>query len=273
MINRTHIPRPPLSNFIDLFWSYEGYYQSHDKERVLPDGSVELVINLAEDQINVYDSEDPDQFQRHRGSLISGPHSGFSVIDTASQTSVIGVHFKPGGAFPFLGFPARELHNQVVSSDEIWGIAALDLRDQLLEAETPEARFLILEKFLLTRAGDSLALHPAVAFALQHFQGVSQTQKISDVTGELGLSSRRFIQVFREQVGMTPKVFCRIVRFQEVLRLIGKRQNVDWTDIALACGYYDQAHFIHDFRAFSGLNPKAYLSLQGEHQNHVPLQD
>ena len=93
------------------------------------------------------------------------------------------------------------------------------------------------------------------------------------MTERIGLSPRRFIQVFREEVGLTPKLFCRIRRFQEVLGLIGRGQHVEWAEVALACGYFDQAHFIHDFRAFSGLNPKAYLAHRGEHLNHVPLCD
>ena len=64
--------------------------------------------------------------------------------------------------------------------------------------------------------------------------------------------------------GVTPKQFCRVQRFQEVLRRLWKKQQVDWVDIALSCGYYNQAHFINDFKAFSGLNPMAYLTQRGE---------
>ncbi len=87
------------------------------------------------------------------------------------------------------------------------------------------------------------------------------------------LSPKRFIQVFSEEVGLTPKLFCRVRRFQEVLRLIEKGQHIEWAEIALTCGYFDQAHCIHDFRAFSGLNPTTYLTHRGEHRNHVPLGD
>jgi methylphosphotriester-DNA--protein-cysteine methyltransferase len=94
------------------------------------------------------------------------------------------------------------------------------------------------------------------------------------VTDQIGLSQRRFIQVFRDEVGLTPKLFCRIQRFQEVLRRIGKGQQFEWVDVALDCGYYDQAHFINDFQAFSGLNPTAYLAHpRDRNPNHVPIRD
>lgn len=267
----TYIPQSPLTAFVDKFWLYEGDYPSHEKERVLPHGSLELFINLNEDRINVYDHKDYNRFQRFRGSLISGPHTGFSVIDTTCLTSIMGVHFRPGGVSPFLNFPAAELRDAHVPLDSLWGPAANDLREQLLVAGTPYAKFQILEHFLMKQTVAPLVQHPAVAFALKKFEDFPGMVAISDVTEQISLSPRRFIQVFKEEVGLTPKRYCRIRRFQEVLKLIGSGQQVDWTDVAMACGYFDQAHFIHDFRSFSGLNPTTYLTHRGEHHNHVPL--
>ena len=99
------------------------------------------------------------------------------------------------------------------------------------------------------------------------------TRTILEVTDRVGLSPRWFIQVFREEVGLTPKLFCRVRRFQEVVRLIENREQVEWAEVALGAGYFDQAHFIRDFRAFSGLTPTAYLAQRGERLNHVPLRE
>jgi AraC-like DNA-binding protein len=196
------------------------------------------------------------------------------MIDSARDESILGVHFKPGGAFPFLKLPAGELHNTHVSLETLWGTKAAALRDQLLEAKTPEVRFHLLERFLMAEASRSLVRHPAVAFALKEFQGVPHARTISEVANQIGISQRRFIQVFRDEVGLTPKLFCRIQRFQKVLRRIWKRQPFEWVDVALACGYYDQAHFINDFQAFSGLNPTVYIKQRGDRNpNHVPHQE
>jgi AraC-like DNA-binding protein len=271
-----YVPRPPLSDFVGLFWFYEGYQQPHKKERLLPDGSMELVINLREDQTRLYGRHDTahdiDQMRTFSGSLISGVHSEFFVIDTAEQASVVGVHFKPGGAFPFLGLPASELHNTHLSLETLWGGRAGGLRERLLEAATPRDMFRILEEVLLARAR-RLERHPAVAFALHEFCGVPHVGTISQVTGLIGLSAKRFIQVFDSEVGLTPKLFCRVRRFQKVLRLVSAGRPIEWAGIAADCGYFDQAHFIRDFRAFSGLNPSTYLSQCTEHLNHVPIID
>ena len=271
MIYRTYTPQPPLAAFVEMFWLYEGYNPPHAKERRLPDGSMELVINLREDAIRLYDPQYHDRFRSTRGCVISGTYTKYVVLDTASQSSMIGIHFKPGGAFPFLNLPATELRDETIPLDVLWGATANELRDQLREAQSPETRFRILEHSLLAQLARPLTRHPAITFALKEFQNTTHT--IADVTGQIGLSPKRFIAIFSKEVGLTPKLFCRIRRFQETLQRIRCGKQVDWAEIALACGYFDQAHFIHDFQAFSGFNPGAYLRHQGEHLNHVPLPD
>jgi methylphosphotriester-DNA--protein-cysteine methyltransferase len=195
------------------------------------------------------------------------------VIDTASQAAVLGISFKPGGAFPFLKMPASELHDLHVPLDTLWKADGANLRARLLEAPTPEAKFRIVERCLLAQAKLPLARHPAVAFALQELQREIPSRSIADVTAQIGLSPRRFIQVFHEEVGLTPKLYCRIQRFQAVLRHISAGKRLLWADIAVSCGYFDQAHFVHDFRAFSGITPTAYTAIQKPYTNHVPLAD
>jgi AraC-like DNA-binding protein len=277
MVRLTHAPRPPLSQFVHLLWLYEGYTQPHAKERVLPTGQMQIVINLLQDKSCVYDRDDTERCQTFSGSLLAGAHSEYLVISTAMQASVVGVSFKPGGAFPFLRMPAGELRNATVSLDALWGAGAVDLRDRLLEAPTPQVRLAVLEQVLLkelTRGFDpprGFDPQRAVGFALRRFMAEPQVATVAGVTNQIGLSPKRFIQVFRDETGFTPKVFCRIRRFQQALDRMDGRKSVDWAQVALDCGYFDQAHFIHDFRAFSGINPSSYLAHRTEHRNHVPL--
>jgi AraC-like DNA-binding protein len=268
-----YTPKPPLSDFVQLFWHADGPAPAHAKERLFPTGTIELVINLRGDVLSVYDRADNAKRRRFRGAVVCGPQSESFVIDTADQASVMGVHFKPGGAFPFLTLPAGELQDAHVSLDTLWGAKAGRLRERLGEAATPAARFRVLEEALLARATRPLVRHPAVAFALRQFEGGPHLRRVADVTEAVGLSPRRFIQVFKDEVGLAPKLFCRILRFQRVLQLVQRDTPVEWAAVAQGCGYFDQAHFIHDFRAFSGLNPSAYLAHRGEHLNHVPLTD
>src|SRR5262249_31606422 len=140
MIASTYIPRSPLANFVDFFWYYEGLEFPHERDRVLPDGSMQLIINLDEDRLRIYEAADTGTFETTDGSLVCGARSEFTVID-ASHRSIIGVAFKPGGAFPFFRLPASQLRNRVAPLAEFWNSGASLLREQLLEAVTPEARF------------------------------------------------------------------------------------------------------------------------------------
>ncbi len=277
MIFRHHIPAPPLSHFVDLMWFGADYIVPHALERVLPTGDMSLIINLHEDRTRIYDADDPRKYKTLNGAIVVGAYSSFNVIDTAEQRSTIGAAFRPGGAFPFFNLPAGELEDNNVSLETLWGReAASTLRERLLAAPSPERKLEILERALLDRVVAPLdPTHPAVAFAVRNFRHHPQ-RPISAITDQIGLSDRRFIQLFFSQVGMTPKRFCRVQRFQQVLRKITGSSGtaaaaIDWPEIALTCGYFDQSHFIHDFRAFSGINPSTYVANKTQFQNHVAL--
>lgn len=109
--------------------------------------------------------------------------------------------------------------------------------------------------------------NPAVAFAIRRFR---RATSVAAVAQEIGLSQRTFINLFAREVGMTPKLYCRVRRFNRALRMVHRREDVDWAEVALACGYFDQPHMIRDFRAFADLTPSKYLELRTEHLNHVP---
>lgn len=264
----THVPRAPLSDFVALLWLQDGRAPEHPRERVLPTGTVELVVSLAADELRVFGDE-RDGGAAEGGALVCGAHSRFFVIDTVAALTTVGVHFRPGGAWPFFGVPADALTDAHVSLDALWGAgAAAGLRERLMEAATPAARFRVLEEALLARLVRAPAAgHLAVRLAVRALQSARGPVSIRTVAERIGISQRRFGELFRAEVGLAPKVFSRIRRFQDVLAAAGPAP--DWSRVALECGFYDQAHFIHDFRAFSGLTPSAYLRQRTEHRNHL----
>jgi AraC-like DNA-binding protein len=182
-----------------------------------------------------------------------------------------GCAFCPGGARAFFDLPADTFFNESVPLDLIWGSKASELRDRLRAASTADKKFQVLEIGLLERVNKGLELHTAVRYALREFARAPHIGRVLDVTKEAGLSRRRFAQLFREQVGLTPKLFCRLHRFQGVLQKIALGAPVDWADFALAEGYCDQAHLAHEFRDFSGISPGAYLARQRTVVNHLAI--
>jgi AraC-like DNA-binding protein len=267
---RRRRPCEALAGFVELLWYWDGPARPHSLERLLPDGSMELVVNLNDDEVRAYNRRDLRRFERLESAILVGPHSEYFVLDTMQQVRVIGVHFRPGGAFPFLRPPADELHGQQVSMSELWGGFARELRERLLAAKTVDEQFGLLEAALTARMARPLEFHRAVAFGLHEFQ--CGARSVADVIGAAGISARRFVEVFKQQVGMAPKPYCRVRRFQRVIRgLPAAASAIDWADVAIASGYCDQAHLIHDFRAIAGISPGEYAIRRTEHLNHVPM--
>lgn len=268
----TYNPRLPLAYFVDCFWLHEGC-PAHAMERVLPTGTMQLIISLGDESLRVFDQQTATKLTGYGNSLLCGAHSQFSIIDTAQQVALIGVHFRPGGASPFIDIPAGELHNSHVSLENIYGSYAQELRERLLEEREPAGKFQVLERFLLEQLVRATPSQPAVTFALNQFLRLQQGLKVADVIERTGFTARRFIEMFTDEVGLTPKLYSRVQRFQAVLRLLSRAESIDWADAALTCGYYDQSHFNNDFRSFSGMSPTKYVGLRSEYANHVRIID
>jgi AraC-like DNA-binding protein len=269
-ITDSYIPRAPLRNLVESISRYDGALHPHDLERVFPTGTMRIIIHLVEDTSRRNDPHSPRQVETHRGAIVSGAHGGYFLISTAEQTSVFGVAFRPGGATPFLRMPASELRDLNVSLEDAIGREARGLRERLLEF-TPNERFAFLESWLIEQARGDLTVHPVVRYALTEFSAVPHSRSVAEVIDLVGLSSRHFTELFEEQVGLTPKLFCRIQRFQHAIKLAQASNDVDWADVAAMAGYYDQSHLIRDFQEFSGLSPGVYLRQRGPHLNHVPI--
>lgn len=284
----SHRPGLPLSEFVDCFW-LAANVQSSRQERILPSATIELVINLREDEVRIYDPAQLERCRRHSGIVISGTYSRPFACDGAQHASMFGVHFKPGGAFPFLGAQASELVDTHADLADLWGRSALDVREELCEAKTPGKRFQIIEEVLIERLRCSPKRHPAVPTALHMFGSAGTGAAVRDAARESGVCKRHFIHLFSAEVGLTPKLFCRLLRFQRARVLVQRFGDVrrgrvepaqipsvlDWAGLAATCGYFDQSHLINEFEEFSGLSPGQYLR---QHQpdarlkdNHVPV--
>src|SRR5262249_32387941 len=195
----------------------------------------------------------------------------FFVIDTLEHASVMGVHFRPGGASRVLGIPAGALADSHVALEALWGRSARDLRARLCAASTPAQRFEVLEEALTARLSRPSKSHGAVRFALGALERAPM--RITELARSVNLSHRRFIDVFTSAVGMTPKLFARVRRFQRAAELARHKATPDWVQLALDCGYCDQSHMIRDFVAFSGFSP-AQLRRLGDRpvkESHVAL--
>jgi AraC-like DNA-binding protein len=263
-------PAPPLDAFVESVWVCRNDPRPRALERVLPPGGAQLIVNLADDETRVYRVvPDAVSVVTSPGSILTGMTTRYQIIDTDEQEYAAGVAFLPGGTRPFFDTPAHELSDVDVPLEAFWGPrATARLREQLLESPDPQRALDVLERALMDAWRDR-ASHPAVAFALATFDAQPSMARIGDVTGAIALSPKRFIERFKREVGLTPKRYCRLRRFQRAVRHAHRGGTIDWTELALSCGYFDQPHFIHEFRDFAGLSPTAYEGLRTSFPNHV----
>jgi len=229
------------------------------KDRVLPDGRFHLMLNL---EAGV--------------GAVAGLRSHYVVVDAAPVSSVMGVVFHPGAARAFFAPPALDFRDRAVRLDLVWDRASeAQLLDRLRETDAADTRLCIVETALIERmqkfGRQQLPIHPGVHYALHAFANAPDIRTVADVSREVGWSRRWFTQAFAANVGMTPKRYCRLLRFQNVVRQIAAQESVNWAELALAGGFCDQAHLVHEFRAFSGFSPELFLKSDRPYPNHVRI--
>lgn len=267
MIYLEHRPAAPLNRCIRSLWYARVNVAPHSRERILPTGRVQIILNLARDFL--LDCPEGRSALAMPPSLIVGARSSYEIVDTSDMADLIGIVFHPGGFASFASDAVDLFSNRSVGLDEVWGIAARGLRDRLREMESPRARLRFLEQFLLRSFSGRLTRHAVIDFALERFQRAPSVSTVREVARGTGWSERRFSQVFREQVGLSPKAWTRIQRFQRVVHQLHAGVDLPWAELALDCGYYDQSHFANEFRAFSGIDATTYSARRTQWVNHV----
>jgi AraC-like DNA-binding protein len=269
MPHRIHRPSAPVSEHVDCFWSCWCDPPSAPRERALPSGTLDLVVNLGDEPLSIYASDGAGAPALRGDAIVCGAHAGTYVFGTTPRDHVMGVHFKPGGAFAFLGVPAGELENRHVALEDLWRGTAEDLRERLAEAATMETRFAVMERFLRARLRPTTP-NRALEIALRAFDEPSLTS-VAEVCVRTGRSPKQLVALFREHVGLSPKSYWRVRRFQAALRTIERRGVASGARIAAEVGYFDQPHFTREFRFFTGMTPREYAAFEGVRPNHVPL--
>lgn len=270
---RVHRPGPPLDRLVELITYYEGFAPAHAREIVLPEGMIEVIIDLGDTPKKLYPAGGAAiDFRR---AWVSGPRRGFIVIEAQPGASMAVIRFRPGGAASILRCPASALGDQVVHLEDVIDRAASSLRDRILEARGPEARIAAIVGWLLERAGDRRGVDPVIEHLARRL-ATPAGDRVAEVLAEVGYSPRHAVERFRQAIGLSPKRFARIARFHRVLGALARDPAIvggarpEWALVAQRHGYYDQSHLIRDFRELAGITPGGYLAAHRGRDNYLP---
>lgn len=271
MVFKQITPEPPLDDFVTSIVYYRDFKVEHTKDKFLPDCTTNLVINLLDEPRYIYDNFTLDVKQECKEVWFSGMQTEYLTISSDNESEMMVITFKPGASFSLIQQSLEQFNNKVIPAKDIFGENILSVRSAIISNSDADKKIEIAKSWLVSSLGKLPFEGIVIKQIVEEMQLSSESLNIKDVAVRSGYSQKQFIHLFKKYVGLTPKQFHRIVRFNELLNAIFKKEKVDWAGVANEFGYYDQAHFIKDFQAFSGHNPKKYIDDQGDWQHYIPV--
>jgi AraC-like DNA-binding protein len=249
-------PAPALRAYVR---QYVGWFERSTTtvfRRELPSGQVPLIINFSS---RIRERKATSDEWNEYGTFTAGLHEAFTLVNATGPSHGMQVNFTAIGARLFYDRPLADFTNRTVDLADVVGRSADLLIARLYDAASWETRFAILDEEIASRIDSARQLPRPVTWAWQQLVRSGGCARITNLVRQIGWSERHFSVQFKDHVGLTPKVFARILRFNRAVRKLTGEHTATLTDIAQSCGYFDQAHFTRDFRTFSGITPSALL--------------
>lgn len=269
----TVLPRPALRPWVKTLWlampESELRPATGAREHVLPTGEMHLAFRLGGAPLRLFNGIGDTCGYTVGHTLVGGARSTFYVRDVSTPSCSVGAQLHPGAAEFLFGASATELAERHTPLEDLWGPVSTDAAwERLIEARGPLRKLAVFEALLYSRLPALHAPHPAVAQAIER---LTATGSVRDVVRQSGYSHRHFIALFRRSMGLPPKLYRRVLRLQNVLRHVDTATDRSWNDLALDCGYSDQAHFCREFREFTGVTPETYRRISPVFAHHVAI--
>lgn len=260
-------PCAALRPFVQVLWASDGAGPARDgREHVLPTGLAQLVLRLSPEPIVLFEHGQPLSLGH---AVLGGARSSFYEKDVSAPSIAVGATLLPGAPSLLFGVGADELAERHTRLDELWGADVERLRERLAGHRSALTRITELEACLLRQVPHARPLHAAVAGSLARLS--AGETRIGALVEASGYSHRALVAAFRAAVGLSPKAFASVLRFQRALRSLAGAPDASLVTAALHNGYSDQAHLTRTFAQMAGVSPARYRALGLDHPNHVPL--
>jgi AraC-like DNA-binding protein len=254
-------PDPRLAPFVRAYKGYAHLESTPAPSRHVPTGGVALIIGF-DDGMRIAGPDTLADYSERRTTFVAGMHDTYTDSQWLGRSYGVQVDFTPLGAYMFFSRPMSEMTNRVLEFTDLLGADATALVERLQETPAWDTRFGVIESFVASRIVAAREPSPEVWWAWQQIALGPSSVSISELAGEIGWSQRHFIQRFREEVGLSPKMAARVLRFDRAVRIADGASRPSWVQVATDAGYYDQSHMVRDFHEFAGSSPTGYLELQ-----------
>ena len=253
-----YTPSPELQPFIKCFWSLEDEKQDDPvKQRVLPDGCMEMIFHYGDNYQQYF--EDGSSIIQPK-SFVFGQITKYIEIAPTGISGIISARFLPDGISPFLNMPLTTLENKAVPIIELFGEEGKKLEDCVINANDNYGRIKLIETFLFSKLTEQRTIDAITKSCVDLiFQSQGQIGSV-ELADKMNINRRNIERKFISTIGISPKQLAKVARLQATLKMLEQKKTVTLTEIAYENGYYDQAHFIKDFREFTGMSPKSFFA-------------
>lgn len=255
---QTYPPSESLSPFVKCFWTLRAPAEDiPQKQRIIPDGCMEMIFHLGDHFVQY--SMDSERIIQPK-SFVFGQITTPLDIEPTGVTDIFAVRFHVEGFRPFCTIPFQQMENRAVPFLEIFGEDGMILSESVMSKVLTEDRIRVVEEFLFSRLDLKSTIDVISKDCVNLIYELKGQGTVKDVSEELKVNRRSLERKLSESVGLSPKQLAKIVRMQGVLNSLLLAENPRFTDIAYEGEFYDQAHFIKDFKEFTGQSPKHFYS-------------
>jgi AraC-like DNA-binding protein len=255
MVSRA--PDPRLKPYVSDYQGYSEQAAGPMRRLQAPFDGLPMIVTFGP-SIDIINGDRPAQRGAFR-SFLAGLHDVHVFTEYEGEQRGLQVNFTLLGAYRFLNLTMSDIANRCLDLGDLLGASEVDrLADALQDAADWPARFDLMDEFLLERLGRGRPMSPDIAWALKSLQVSHGARSIGALSRDLSCSRKTLIQRFHAQIGLSPKSVANILRFAFAVERIRAADEESWVDLAIACGYYDQAHFNRDFRRYSGRTPREF---------------
>ena len=253
---QTFEPGAELSDFVKCYWTLESRAEvPAQRQRIVPDGCMEMIFHYG-DLYRQYLENETHILQPR--CFVFGQLTGPLEIEPTGETGIFSVRFHPEGFSPFATIPLKQMENRAVPLAELFGEAGSDLEETILKAESTNEKIAQVESFLTTRLESPETTDRIVKSAIETIITGNGQLSVNELSREMKIHRKQLERKFAAGTGLNPKQLSRIIRLQATLKMLADRKFSNLTSAAHEGDYYDQAHFIKDFKEFTGLTPKKF---------------
>jgi AraC-like DNA-binding protein len=254
-------PSEKLKPYIEFFWTGKFNINAHGlfSQRVIPNGYVELIIHLSDFHCELLQGLD---FSPSPDYTIIGLFTAPYDVHFRNTVDVFGIRFKPEGIFHLFNLPAVEIQSDFADMESFTRAQFREFTSQIKEMKTNEEMIALTEKYFMKNLDHSKLNLYYLNHAAEMIRMTKGMISIEQLSSRVFISRRQLEREFKQKLGLSPKSYMRIARLNEVNRQIQNGKRFQLTEIAYNCGYVDQAHFIKDFKYFTGETPNLFVKEQ-----------